>query len=333
MINLKQSKQLRMAIFLGFFLYLFQYTYAVAAGPNPSETGPVLAGFERFIAKVSHLIDGGIADPDFVYFTGLLFNFFVILTITWTMFKFAFRGLNVEDILTQVLLILMVNVLMSTFTTWTNACWGIAEGVAGSLQNGMLGTKDSFFAPQYIANILSSITFGDFSAMIFNPVKAFVVGFNIIILTVAMVLLSALSFIAVMWGFWGFSLAKLIGLMFIPFLLYERLSFLFDGWLRFFFGFIIYYIIARLNVVMVACSLALYFNLPVPMQLGPLQPIEMPMMSSMFESLGVIVFLIVGLLSLFSTGKFAATIISGAGGGGMGSAASSAARMAAKVMV
>lgn len=329
----KMTTQLRIALGFALFLLLFQSTIAFAATPDPSATGPVLQGFERMVARFGRLIDGGMADPDYVFFCGMLFNFFVTLTIVWTMFRFMFRGLGVEDILSQVLLILMVNVLMSTFSQWTNACWGIAEGVASSLQNGMIGTKDSFFAPQYISNMLSSITFGDLSSFVFNPVKAFVVGFNIILITIAMVLLSALSFISVMWGFWGFNLAKLIGLMFVPFLLYERLSWLFDGWLRFFFGFIIYYIIARLNVVLVACSLALYFGLPVPMSIGPLPPIEMPMMASMFESLGVIVFLIVGLLSLFSTGKFAATIVAGAGGGGMGSAASSAARMAAKVMV
>ncbi|MGK5033192.1 type IV secretion system protein [Janthinobacterium sp. MDT1-19] len=326
-------RQIRIAIVLGIFLYLFQVACAFAAAPDPGASGPVIQGFERFIARVGRLSDGAIADAEFKWFVQALFILFVTLTIVWTMFRFSLRGLGVEEVITQVILILMVNVLMTTFSTWVNACWGVAEGVAGALQNGMIGTKDAFFAPQYIGNILKSISMGEFSKMIFNPLKAFVVGLNIIILTVAMVLLSALSYISVMWGFWGFTLAKLIGLMFVPFLLYERLSFLFDGWLRFFFGFIIYYIIARLNVVLVGCSLALYFGLPIPMSIGPLPPIQMPAMTSMFETIGVLTFMLVGLLSLFSTGKFAATIVSGAGGGGMGSAVQGAARMAAKIML
>ena len=146
-----------------------------------------------------------------------------------------------------------------------------------------------------------------------------------------MLLLSVFAYVSVIWGFWGFTLAKLVGLIFIPTLLYERLSWLFDGWLRFFIGFLVYYIIARLNVVLVACSIALYFGIGIPFTATPGAPIELPFMASIFDALGVFVYMFVGLLSLFSTGKFAATIVSGAAGGGMGQAAQGAAQAVAKL--
>jgi len=150
-------------------------------------------------------------------------------------------------------------------------------------------------------------------------------------LSVCLALLSALAYVSVIWGFWGFTLAKLIGLTFFPTLLTQRFNWLFDGWLRFYAGFLMYYIIARLNVVLVAISLAVYFNVQLTPNPGP--PVELPMMSSLFDAIGIFTFMFVGLLSLFSTGKFAATIIAGAGGGGMGSAVLGASRTAARLVM
>lgn len=302
---------------------------SVAAPPDPSTTGPVVQGFSEFIRKVNTLSNSAIDEENFQGFVTMLFMFFVILMIMWNMFLYVNKRIGFADVFEKIILILMVQVLMSTFAIWTGALWATAEGVASSLQNGMIGTTDSFFAPTFISNILRNMTFPPMT--ILNPLAVFVTGLNMILLSVAMLLLSMISYVSIIWGFWGFTLAKLVGLVFIPTLLYERLSWLFDGWLRFFMGFLIYYIIARLNVVMVACSLAIYFGVGIPFSISAGTPVELPMMASIFDAIGVFTFMFVGILSLFSTGKFAATIVSGAAGGGMGSAAAGAARTVAKL--
>lgn len=299
------------------------------AGPDVSQPGAAVAGFDKFIGRITSLSNAAINQPDFTMFVKMMFFFFVLLMIIWTMWRYSMKAVNNIDILTNVILILMVQVLMTTYVTLIDATWSATEGIAGSLQMGMIGTRDAFFAPAFITNVLSNMYFPPSTWL--NPVVVMVTALNMTILSVLLVLLSVLSYVAVLWGFWGYTLAKLTGMLFLPFLLYERLSFLFDGWLRFYFGFLIYYIMARLNVVMVACSLAIFLGVSIPFGLTPGVPVELPMMASLFDAIGVTTFVFVGLLSLFSTGKFAATIVSGAGGGGMGSAVMGAARAAAKM--
>jgi hypothetical protein len=318
-------------------VYSFQINKAFADTPPAtvldrfSSSTPVVNGFGSFISKVSVLTDAGITEADFLAFVHILFLFFVLRMIVWTMFEYAFGVVKMVDIITNIFLILMVQVLMVSYNELVTGIWEAGQGVAGSIQKGMIGTSDVFFAPQFIGKMLSSITFGSmFSANPFTP-NLILTILNMFTLSAAMLVISALSYVSVMWGFWGFSLAKLIGLLFVPTLLYERVSFLFDGWLRFYFGFIIYYIIARLNVVMVACSLAIYFRIALPFTLAPIAPIELPVLDSLFEAIGIFTFLFVGLLSLFSTGRFAGAIVAGAGGGGMGQAVLGAARAASKM--
>ncbi len=104
----------------------------------------------------------------------------------------------------------------------------------------------------------------------------------------------------------------MVGWMFIPMIMFERLSWLFDGWLRFFFGFLIYGVMARANLVLVAIVLKAFFNLPsfsVPP--GQAYFFEVRHLS---DSFGLLSFLLIGVLALISTGQFASSIAGGVGG-------------------
>lgn len=301
------------------------------AQPDVGSQSAAVAGFARFVARVSSLTNSAIADSDFVILVDLLFVFFAILLIIWRFWLYSMKSGTIVNVIEAVVLILFTQLALRTYLTWTDAIWSVGDGMASSLQNGMIGTKDPFFAPQFIGNVLQNMYFPASSWQ--SPFTVFTAALNVTILSVAMLLLSVVAFASIIWGFWGFTLAKLIGMVFIPFLMYERLAFLFDGWLRFFLGFVVYTVIARLNVVLVACSLAIFMGVNIPFGLTPGTPVELPSMTSIFDAIGVFVFLFVGLLSLFSTGKFAATILAGAGGGGIGGAMGGAAKAVTKAMM
>lgn len=311
--------------------FLYSAQALAQAQPDVGSQSAAVAGFGRFVSRVGALTNAAIADSDFALLVDTLFVFFAILLVIWRVWRWANKAASLFDLLEGVMLILFTQVALRSYLTWVDAIWSVGDGMASSLQNGMIGTRDPFFAPQFIGNVLANMYF-PMSTWV-NPVTVFVTALNMTILSVAMLLLSVVAFASVIWGFWGFTLAKLIGMAFVPFLMYERLSFLFDGWLRFFLGFVVYTVIARLNVVLVACSLAIFLGVNIPFGLAPGAPVELPAMSSIFDAIGVSVFLFVGLLSLFSTGKFAATILSGAGGGGIGGAMGGAAKVVTKAMM
>ena len=118
----------------------------------------------------------------------------------------------------------------------------------------------------------------------------------------------------------------------MPFLLYERLSWLFDGWLRFFFAFIVYAIISRLNLALVAMAFASYFQ--VTPSLGTQPVVTVPPITALSDVFGLLVFALVGVLALLSTGSFVSTIVGGsAASTGIGSMLSkSVSKLAGKAL-
>ena len=328
----KFCQGLILKVILCTFLTLTVNQYALADDPAPNtpsnEQGVVAGGFNRFINKVEALTSRAITEQDFVEFVDMMFLAFSVYLIVTTMYNYSLKAASLADIFSMILLISMTKMLMVNFDSLVSACWGVAVGVANSLQRGMVGNDDLFFGPRFIGSIMESVMFSGGSwTQPFRAVKAAMIVF---MASGMMILLSMLSYISAIWAFWGFSLSKLIGLLFVPTLLFEKLHFLFDGWLRFMFGFVVYYIIARLNLVMVACSLALYLGVGLP-PTPQSSPIEFPDVESFFEVYGLLTFTFVGILALFSTGKFAGTIVAGAGGGGMGSAILGATRAIGKI--
>lgn len=297
--------------------------------PDNSATG-IGTGFNNFFNKVEGLISTAIQTPDFVEYIDWLFLALSVNLAIFTIIKWVNNAAGTYDLITAGILIMLVKWLMLTFDTATAGIWQVGDGVGASLQNAMLGTKDLFFAPRFLAKLLSSLTWTNQNTVDLGLI--FRNALNMFTVSLAAMVISMLAFVSAVWGFWGYSLSKLIGLLFVPTLVNEKISFLFDGWLRFFLGFVVYALVARLNLVLVVVSISLYFGLGLPPGM-PTTAIEMQPVSTLFELLGLMTFMFVGILALFSTGRFAASIVSGAGGGGMGPAVLGIARMTARFAV
>lgn len=291
------------------------------AAPALTSFAGIKAGWAAFLANIGTLTSAGLASLVASGIPDILWSFFALILFVWTVTRWVFNDATFFDGLHMVVLLLMTRVLMASFDLLTSAIWDAGVGIGDAIQLGMVGTTDLFFGPSFITKVVNNIVWPPFGV---NLAADILLALSIVTLGVVSVILSALAFIAAVWGFWGYTLAKLIGLIFIPTLLYERLSFLFDGWLRFFFGFVFYLIIARLNLVLVASSFAIYLGLPLTTTAPP--PIVLPTITGLTDLLGLFVFFLIGILALFSTARFASTLMSGAGGGGIGGAIHGAAR-------
>ena len=125
---------------------------------------------------------------------------------------------------------------------------------------------------------------------------------------------SIIGFIANVWALWGYALSKLIGLFFIPFIMLQRTAFLFDGWMRLFTGFLVYGVIARANLLLTVLALKSLFGIPgYAVDTGYNVRWDF---SGMGDIIGLAGFMIVSILALISTGRFAASVVSGATGFG-----------------
>lgn len=314
------------------FLLLCFVPFAMAyAAPDFDLVAPVQSGFQQFLVRVGALVEGAVTSAAFQTPVNMLWLSFAVFLIIETARKYALGSVVIWEFFSVAILLLFSRVFMSMYSTLTDGIWNFFLGAALVLQKEMIGTDNMFFAPEFIVKLVRSIQFPDVFSIseLFNSVK---LGFGLVIISIATMLLSAIAYFVVVYGTWGVAIAKLIGLLFIPTLLLERTSFLFDGWLRFFLGFCVYGLIAQLNIVMVAVAMALYFGFALPPSTTAISPTIIPSITEVSELFGLFTFLLVGIFSLFSTGRFASTVLSGAGGGGLGNAMMSGARSVTQVV-
>ena len=94
----------------------------------------------------------------------------------------------------------------------------------------------------------------------------------------------------------------------------KRMSYLFDGWVRLFTGFLVYGVIARANLILTVLAIKAFFGIPgYTVDTASSIRIDFEGIADLF---GLGAFLFIAILSLIATGRFATTVVSGAGGFG-----------------
>ena len=301
---------------------------AFAAPPDFSSVNQIKSSFNAFITTINNVTSSAINAADYLALANMLWLGFSGIFIVLFLMRFGLKGAKMIDIFEAVFFLALIRVLMNSYETLVSGIYSMFDGVASVLQNAMIGTPDLWFAPGFLAAVWKAVSFAPSTLSLADIVKSIEVAIALFALSALATVLSAVAFITSLFGFWGYSLAKLIGYFLIPTLIFERTSFIFDGWLRFFLGFCVYSMVARLNVAMVAVAFAAFFNIPLPLSMTGIAPINVPAITDFAQVFGLFAFFVVGLFALFSTARFASTIMSGAGGGGIGGAMMSASVLA-----
>ncbi len=232
-----------------------------------------------------------------------------VYVISMSLAKWMMAQTDTWDLMASVFLVVLVKIILSSFDTLTEAAHHLATGLGSSIQEPIVGTADVFFPASYISNLISN-----FSYLPVNIFEAIATIMGTIVLSAAGLALGVVAFFTAAWGTWGYAVAKLVGWFFVPFLLVPRLAFLFDGWLRFFVGFLVYDVLARVNISLCLVLLSKYFGLPLSAA-----AVSSPIVisgSSLSDYFGLLALMIMALVALIATGRFAVTIASGVGGFG-----------------
>jgi hypothetical protein len=298
--------------------------YAAPTPVDPSQFEGTASGFQHFYTYIAPFIKKIVTHSVITDFSLTLWKFFTVMMICWQLYLYVFKGAELIDFFNAIFLISIVHVLMVQFDLLTSALWSWSEGISSGIQISAIGVSDDFYAPRYIWNLITSFNWSAKNILLYPEQVA-----ACVMLGIAGVILSVCSFFATVWAMWGYSLAKIIGLLFIPTLLFEPLSWLFDGWLRFFFGFLLFNIVAKATLMLVLIALAAFFHDSlgsVPQHMG-----YQYAFNSFADVLGIFVFLVLGIIALFSTGSFVRSIVSGSHTGSMG--ASKALQMGIQQMV
>lgn len=312
-------------LFVGIILLVGFCGAAHAASQPPTTFMDTSKGFLHFFAGAKEAIDHVLNDP---HLSGMALTFWKVFSVSGIMillYRYAAGNAVFVEFFMFVFAMLITKVLMHQYNTITSACWAWSESFAEHIELATTGKTGIFWMPRYIWNAITSMSFG--TATILHPLYLL----SLFALELIAVILALLSMFAAVWGLWGFALSKMIGFMFVPFILFEKMSWLFDGWSRWFFGFLIYNVLSRANLVLVVVALQEGFDLPtdrIPMH----HIIGFHPVANLADMAGTLCFLIVSIAGLLSTGRFSAQIVGGGNfnlGTGIRQIASGAARAVA----
>ncbi len=329
-------KHIRTWLWLGLALLgLLMVSAAQAQSGSGEQRVDAFEAVGKFGAVIQNTVTAMVQNPasDVRRISRTLFLAMAISLLVWKAVGWALRGFDLADMFFTASQITICATLMAALPTLLPAAFEGAVFIGGALMSGITGvplpTGEEASIPTMIMKMMSKWSFAPScteSKGFIGMVEKFL---NVCLLTnfaavmasvfasIIAIVLGIASLIVNVWGFWGFALALSTGLIFVPFMLYERLQFLFDGWVKFFFGFLIYVIVAHVNLALVAAVVLDYLASDVASLMagrGPQTHVPVPNFTGM---LGLLMFMGVGIFTLSATGGFASAMVSGAGGGGV----------------
>ena len=288
-----------------FLLFAFS---EVSFADEPPSFSQAMLGMNTFMQSVGVAANNIANSPALSSFVNAVWSAFAVILLVLALSKYAMNASNVLEIFAVILLIVITRVMLDYYDYLTSVCWSWGEGIAGGIQMAVIGNSDPFFLPGFINDTIKGITASDVSFL-----DGLAIWLGALLVFVAVALLSIASFFCTMWALWGYALAKIIGLFFIPFIMLKRTTVLFDGWCRFFLGFLVFGIIARANLVLTVLAIKCYFH--IPGYTVPTTPYRLDF-TSFADLLGLLAIMFISIFALMATSKFASTIMSGAGGFG-----------------
>ena len=129
------------------------------------------------------------------------------------------------------------------------------------------------------------------------------------ILTTLSMLLYGLVLLGTQWAAWGFSLAKILGIFLVPFVMLKQTRFLFDGWLRFMLGFLVYVLVIRINFILTVFLFQGFFDTTTVLNASPIN-LEQTVQTA-GNSLSLVSLFFLSIYSFFVAAKFSSQIVGG----------------------
>lgn len=265
-------------------------------------------------------------------FTVMAASLFLMKCAGW-----ALRGFQLDDMVYTLMQILLTGAMISSFPVVVPAIFNASLYVGHVMLSGITGLS---YDPQHASTLPRALVHmmvdygkslrpdclvSDSVVDLLNPMKLLACVKGSIVMVVATVAMSVVMLVLCMvvmavdvWGFWIYAIALAIGPLMLPFSLYPRLAFLFEGWLRFFFGVVVYVIVARVNLSLVAVAIMAYQKASITALVsgGFVLPVAAPI-KDFASVLGMMLFTAVGIFTLLATGRFSSAIVAGAAAGGL----------------
>lgn len=256
----------------------------------------------------------------------VLFTALALFLFVWKFAGFALRGFDLVDLLELMFTIFFVYLLLSSYRSLMPAVASAGRYVGDSLGKSISGATGSSTLAESIFVLVVQLSLHPVCHGFFHCIDTAPYAiFTSIVGDIAILLLGVVATIVETWMQWCFETVYGIGWFAIPFLLYRKLSFIFDGWLKLFFTVLFYDILAKVTLAMVLLCFTVMQH-SVPGSTSASIDVHGP-----YDLVALFLFIAIGVLILACTGRFATSMVAGVSGVGglLQDAARGAARGAA----
>lgn len=322
--RLEPKQRRSLVLFLGLAVaFLMPLAFMEPAEAALSET---MRGI--FDGALANFVNGIMQDTgnDIYTWSWMMFLALAFLLMFFEFVKFIFEGFNAASHLEALCYFFLTLGLMGGYNAFTEAIWGVGVGLSEGYQQYLVGNTDNFFLSQWLNKALGAVVLDDLD--VFDSIKLIMYAGQ---WTIVCALLDMVFWLAAMWAEFGYALAKVTGLIFVPFLLLPATRPLFDGWFKFFCGFVFLLIILKATMVVAAITIkAILESIGVSFAGDYGDPAQVVQIAkdNMYVLADASAMLLIAILFILSSFAFASMIAGGVGNlsGGLGKATNMAIR-------
>lgn len=260
--------------------------------------------------EMDKAVDQALRSKQVSMVANVLFTSLAGFLFVWRFAGFAMRGFNLQALLELMFTIFYVYLLLTAYTTLIPAVGNAGRFVGDTMAKGISGAEGQATFAEAIFSMLLQLTLQPSCEGFFHCMgKAGMMAMGVTQAgDLAIVILGIVATVVETWMQWCYSIAYAVGWFTIPFLLYPRLSFLFDGWLRFFCGVIMYDLVAKITLAIVLLAFQA-MQMQAPGAFGATIEVRQP-----FDLIALFLFIAIGVLVLCVTGTFANALVAGVAG-------------------
>lgn len=170
--------------------------------------------------------------------------------------KFMMSGFELESVVQSTLMVFITLMLLGSFSVVFDTLYETLDNLGLLFLKIGTGNADSFYLSKWVSKSLTYL-YGEDSSIwnmaVGDVIYALLWHVTAMLLQIGMYLIGS-------WAVWTLALAKILAILFIPFLAHPATRTLFDGWMKFTVGSLLLLVVLRAVGVLVALGLKAQFH-------------------------------------------------------------------------
>tara|TARA_R110000744_G_scaffold102987_3_gene197654 strand:- start:295 stop:1260 length:966 start_codon:yes stop_codon:yes gene_type:complete len=222
--------------------------------------------------------------------------------IAWYVIGWALKKYDVGTLVVYLISCFVIWAFYANYNEALSDLWGWSDSIGLGIQEQATGTDDKLFVVNKLMETIGRFFLDDIS--ILDGLLAIT---GMLFFTVITLILKVVVFIASQWSIWGYAFCKIIGLVFLPLVLWPVTRSVFTNWFQMFLGFWFFNLFIKVGLTLYY----IYFNAIFGVVDGP---VSFNPVADHIAIMRINLHMLVGIMFLISLGALSGMMAQGFGG-------------------